>query len=182
MPAIAYFITWSTYGTRLHGDPRGSVDEGHNRFGTPVLPAAPDREFKEMRRMRHPPMLLDALTRACVDEAVREHVAFRGWTLLALEVRSNHVHLVVRATIPPEEVMGKCKARASRVLRERGLVQSELPIWAEHGSTKHVFDDQGLRSVVDYVTRLQDLEARFERESQSKSPGRKPRVDGRDGC
>jgi hypothetical protein len=34
---IAYFITFTTYGTWLHGDERGSVDKGHNRVGTEFI-------------------------------------------------------------------------------------------------------------------------------------------------
>jgi len=34
---LAYFLTWQCYGCWLHGDPRGSVDSEHNRYGTPVL-------------------------------------------------------------------------------------------------------------------------------------------------
>ena len=27
---------WGTYGTRLHGDARGTVDREHNEYGTPT--------------------------------------------------------------------------------------------------------------------------------------------------
>jgi hypothetical protein len=37
MRPLAYHITWGTYGTRLHGDKRGTVDRENNAFGTPVL-------------------------------------------------------------------------------------------------------------------------------------------------
>ena len=37
MTVLAFHITWGTYGTRLHGDPRGTVDRNHNHFGDPVL-------------------------------------------------------------------------------------------------------------------------------------------------
>lgn len=33
----SYFITFHTYGTRLHGDEKGSVDHEHNNVGTPEL-------------------------------------------------------------------------------------------------------------------------------------------------
>src|SRR5688500_18791040 len=37
MNLLAYHITWGTYGTRLHGDPRKTVDRLHNQYGDPVL-------------------------------------------------------------------------------------------------------------------------------------------------
>jgi hypothetical protein len=36
---IAYHITFGTYGTRLHGDPRGTVDRSMNRPGDPIIGA-----------------------------------------------------------------------------------------------------------------------------------------------
>jgi hypothetical protein len=35
---LAYLITFRSYGTWLHGDPRGSVDRFHNVYGKPRLP------------------------------------------------------------------------------------------------------------------------------------------------
>src|SRR5688572_26695020 len=35
--ALAYHITWGTYGMRLHGDPRGTVDRDHNALGSPII-------------------------------------------------------------------------------------------------------------------------------------------------
>src|SRR5438876_12296826 len=37
MNLLAYHITWGTYGTRLHGDPRKTVDRQHNAYGEPIL-------------------------------------------------------------------------------------------------------------------------------------------------
>jgi hypothetical protein len=36
---LAYFITFSTYGSWLHGEEKGSVDRAHNLPGTPYLEA-----------------------------------------------------------------------------------------------------------------------------------------------
>jgi hypothetical protein len=43
---LAYFITFHTYGTWIHGDDRGSVDRHHNLYGTPMLPPDPSRRFQ----------------------------------------------------------------------------------------------------------------------------------------
>jgi REP element-mobilizing transposase RayT len=34
---LGYFLSWGTYGTRLHGDPRGTVDRSSTDRGDPVL-------------------------------------------------------------------------------------------------------------------------------------------------
>ena len=56
---LAYHITWGTYGTRLHGDARGTVDREHNEFGTPVLGRDPQRRREELERLKFPPIKLE---------------------------------------------------------------------------------------------------------------------------
>lgn len=43
------------------------------------------------------------------------------------------------------------KARATRIMRERGLVDAEATVWARHGSTRMVWKTDDLAEVVDYV-------------------------------
>jgi len=38
---LAYFITFRTYGTWLHGDERGSIDRYHNRYKGPKVEPNP---------------------------------------------------------------------------------------------------------------------------------------------
>jgi hypothetical protein len=44
---LAYHITFGTYGTRLHGDERGTVDRSMNHPGDPVIGAEPDWQRME---------------------------------------------------------------------------------------------------------------------------------------
>lgn len=70
-----------------------------------------------------------------VEQAIREHAAFKNWRIFALSVRTNHVHLLINSPLPPERVMLSCKARATRALREAGLVGSDQKVWTRQGST-----------------------------------------------
>src|SRR5687767_3160994 len=110
MPAVAYFITFTTYGTWLHGRESGSVDRQHHTFGTPVLPGDPQREQACRDRMAEEPYLLDDGRRATVLETIRDVALHRGWRLWAVHVRTNHVHLVITAEAAPEKVMADMKA------------------------------------------------------------------------
>ncbi len=56
---IAYFITFTTYGTWLHGQAPGSVDREHNRFNTPWLAPNPDQRAINRQRMAQEPYCLD---------------------------------------------------------------------------------------------------------------------------
>ncbi len=99
MEPLGYFITFSCYGTWLHGDARGSVDCRHNLPGTLFLP--PDEDFNnERRQFKAAPYFLDAPRRRVVVGAVREIAGRKHWALLAVRARSNHVHIVVRAPAP----------------------------------------------------------------------------------
>lgn len=153
---FAYFLTWSTYATRLHGDPRGSVDDLHNIPGTPVLDADPDRAAREGRLAAQPAMILSIPMRRVVRGAIIEHCPYRATPLLALAVRSNHVHLVVRAAdADPGRLEGRFKARATRCLREAGLVDESARVWTARGSTRYVWSPAELAPSVDYVLNKQ---------------------------
>lgn len=71
--------------------------------------------------MDQPPYHLDPTRRQAVLRALRGVCAHRGWNLLAAHVRSNHVHAVVEAEAPPEQIMNDFMAYASRHLNRMGL-------------------------------------------------------------
>ena len=153
---LAYFLSWHTYGTWLHGDARGSVDDTHNAVDTPYL--KPDHHLYHAVRtsLRWPPMILSTRMRHVVEQTIREHCRIRRWKLLALNVRTTHVHVVVTSPqIAPERVMEQLKAWSTRRLREAGLVDRERRVWVEHGSTKWINDEDGVRFAADYVLNRQ---------------------------
>ena len=56
MKLRAYHITWGTYGMRLHGDPRGTVDRKHNTHNMPVLGFDQHRWEREKSNLKFPPV------------------------------------------------------------------------------------------------------------------------------
>lgn len=74
---LAYLISFRCHGTWLHGDPRGSVDPGHNLPGTPTLAPNAALEQWEAERLRHEPVLLDSPRRQVVERAIRATCAHR---------------------------------------------------------------------------------------------------------
>ena len=92
---LAYLITFRTYGTWLHGDERTSVDRYHNAYGTARIPHRKARLDYNKSIMKGHPVLLDAERRKATDDAIREVCEHREWRLRALNVRTNHVHIVV---------------------------------------------------------------------------------------
>ncbi|MCC6425808.1 MAG: transposase [Phycisphaerales bacterium] len=138
MSAPAYFLTWSCYGTWLHGDARGSVDSGSNQRGTPPLSPDSRRRQSESERMRYPHVLRSAEARILIAKTIEAHCQVRKWTLLAVNVRSSHVHVVVdcHESAPPERAMEQFKSWSTRCLREAGYALPDQKSWTEHGSTR----------------------------------------------
>lgn len=147
---IAYFITFSTYGARLHGDDRGSVDRHNNQLGAPFL--QPDAEFERGRRslMKMATYSLDASRRAVVLAAICRHTGLRAWPLYTVHVRTNHVHVVLTAPVAPERVMNELKAYCSRALKEVEPMAHEVKRWTRHGSTRWLNTPESIRDAVRY--------------------------------
>ncbi len=129
---MTWFITFHTYGTRFH-DPE---------------PLA----AWERRQMPQEPYLLCAGRREVVLAAIREACQDQGWGLLAVHVRTTHVHVVVE-TGPhsPGEARNLFKRRASQRLNEAGWDKKERRRWARHGHTRPVRQEAGpaIRYVVE---------------------------------
>jgi REP element-mobilizing transposase RayT len=155
--APGYFLTWHTYGTWLHGDDAGSVDRGHNEFGTPRL--APDRARFEraLGELKTEPLVLSNTARILVGKVMRDHCAIRAWDLRALSVRSNHVHVVIAdPTVKPEFMVQQLKDWGTRKLRSHRIIGTTQRAWAEHASTIYLFEPGSLEAKIKYVNEMQD--------------------------
>jgi REP element-mobilizing transposase RayT len=93
-----------------------------------------------------------------VSEAIQTTIRIRNWHQSALNVRTNHVHVVVWAPAPVDSVMTALKANATRALRIHRMAGPKQGIWSRHGSTRFLWDDESLAAACDYVTNGQDLD------------------------
>jgi REP element-mobilizing transposase RayT len=148
---IAFFLTIATYGTWLPGDARGWVEYRHGwQLPDPVL------ELESRARMTEDACLLTADERAIVQKQVAETCQHRGWTLHAVNCRSNHMHAVISAPgVHPKKIRADLKAWCTRRLKELSDATREN-WWADRGSIRWIFDDQGLETVIVYATDAQD--------------------------
>ena len=149
---LAYLITFRCYGTWLHGDERGSMDrrKDHLMGGDVIQPNKRRREC-ESRLCKHPPVSLDQRCRRIVDQTIKKTCDRRGWFLQALNVQSDHVHLVVTADRNPEVVMNSLKACSTRRLRLAGLVSPKTKPWSRHGSTHWLWTENEVLEACLYV-------------------------------
>jgi len=152
---LAFLITWTTYGTWLRGDERGWVQSGESE-----IQARDDQQQRhERQQMAASSVILNEEQRQIVESTTTAHCVIRHWELHALNVRTNHVHVVVSAPVDPDTVMRQLKAWCSRRLNEHRAASSVRKKvskwWTEHGSTKWINDESYLRNAIRYVLKGQ---------------------------
>ena len=153
---IAFFLTWTTYGSWLPGDDRGWADGRGHRRG-----AEPARTLQASRLLAESPLTLGAHQQSVVADVIAAHCNIRGWTLHAISCRPQHVHVVVTAVgVSPEDILSQFKTWASRRLKAASAGDqsrsSRKRWWTEGGSKKWIYDGAGLEAVVTYVKECQD--------------------------
>ena len=95
---------------------------------------------------------LDEAARRVARDTIIAHCRLRGWEIRALNVRTNHVHLVACCgETPAQSALDQLKAWCTRRLREAGLAGPRAAVWAEGGSKRHLWDSQSLNRAVAYV-------------------------------
>jgi hypothetical protein len=147
----AFLFTFVPYGTRLHGDARGSVDRFHNRHGAAFV--APNVEYLAVRQadLREEPLLITPAMRGILVNTIEQHCGYRGWHLFARNVRTNHIHAVISAAGEPAHMLKDLKAYLTRALRRGGAIGDRKRVWAEGGSKRYLFTDDAVRAACDYV-------------------------------
>ncbi|MGE3074532.1 MAG: transposase [Dehalococcoidia bacterium] len=100
-------------------------------------------------------MRLDDSQREAVSAEVRSVCAFHGWQSLAVNVRTNHVHVVVAADAAPDRVLVALKARTTRLLRESGAIGAKVQPWSRGGSKRILWREGDVEAAVDYVLNRQ---------------------------
>lgn len=148
---LAYLITIRSYGTWLHGDKKWSVDRhGYNIYGAPKRPRNSNLAVKMRTNLKHAPTIFNHEQRNAIEDAIREVCVNRGYTLYAVNARTNHLHSVVAAQRKPEPIRNAFKSYATRKLRELGLVDPELQVWARRGSRRYLGKAKYRAQAVEY--------------------------------
>ena len=156
-----WHFTFGTYGARLQGDGRLTVERGRNRRGEPFVTADARRAEEARGRMRGEVVLLTAAQRG-VLEAVLPGVCERGgWVCRACAVpkEGDHVHVLLDA---PAAAQGAAIRRwLKRWLGEELTRRWREPTagtwWAKGGSCRAVKDATYLEKAHAYVQRQRTL-------------------------
>jgi REP element-mobilizing transposase RayT len=149
---LAYFITWTVYGTHLQG-----AATGWRKYKRGMLPSQPLLESWHKSRLKYPVLQLNPTNRLLVERAIDEHCRVRQWRLWRVSARSNHVHVVVTATgVSGAVVRDQLKANSTRLLRERDSAFCDRPTWSRGGDWQCLNSEDDLQTAVAYVRDAQD--------------------------
>ncbi len=116
--AWAYFLTFRTYATFLHGDERLSVDRFHNNPGFPKISS--DIQLKKTMQdsCKEEAFVLNAPQRETTLQSFIKTCDYFSWNLFAAHVRTNHAHIILQSNIVKEKTMLKLKAYATQALKK----------------------------------------------------------------
>ena len=151
-----WHITFGTYGTRLHGGKRATVDRRQDEPGEKfVQPHRPREEF-ERSRLKGGPIYLTLDERRFIERVVPDICERGGWGFRTCAAGSegDHVHVLLDAEQKHhgKDVRKWLKRWLSEALtNEFGEVAQRW--WAKGGSTKAVKDDMYLNRAYRYVAR-----------------------------
>lgn len=88
-----------------------------------------------------------------VEASFAETARHRNWKILALNVRSQHLHVVLTSIsgFTPERVMNDLKVYATRALRRERLLRSDARFWSRHGSTGWLWTEADIEAAIIYT-------------------------------
>jgi REP element-mobilizing transposase RayT len=118
----------------------------------------PDLEMQAQAALAEEPVILTPSQRSLVERTIKDHCRIRGWTLHAVNVRTNPVHVVVSAHRQPADLMDQFKAWCSRKLSDdAGLItpvarKAGRRRWfTEGGDKQRIEDEEHLANAIHYV-------------------------------
>ena len=149
---LAYFITWTVYGTFLPGDERWWRHRQQGASG----PSVGLRQWTK-DRLVHPIKLLTSDERIACESAIDEICDFRGWTQWARSARTNHVHVLLTGTDKkPELIRDQIKAKCTLEIRKTNLSFVDRPIWTKRGDIEFIDTEDEINECQIYINEAQD--------------------------
>ena len=141
----------TTYGTWLHGDPRGSWKDGRLIGPDPFL------HEQSQRLMSHDAVVLDQHERDMVAESFGRTIRSYGYRAFTATIGATHVHVVFGPLSDPfSTVVARMKKQASNVVlsarRSRGH-NAGPTMWTKRPFPRFLFDENHVLNGIEYVRR-----------------------------
>jgi REP element-mobilizing transposase RayT len=140
---LGYMITWTTYGTWLQGNERGFVRNGR------IFGENKELEAANKQAQKQDTVILNKRQRQIIEEAILKEAKIIGEKVLAISIRSNHVHIVIYGGMNPvEDVVSRFKNAGYFAIRKEGNCGR---IWTRGYDTRYCFDKKALEERIRYV-------------------------------
>lgn len=154
-----WHITFGTYGTRLHGGRRLTVDKNHNQVGGPFVQENLPRYVMMKTSLKHPPVRLSEEQRGFTESTIPGVCEKGGWHLLSCAAGKDHVHVICEAdsAIHGEKIRRLMKRWLSQALSSKWPLPDGGRWWADEGSNRSVHSEGYLRAAIEYVDRQRFL-------------------------
>jgi hypothetical protein len=160
---IAYHITFGTYGTRLHGDERGTVCRSENQPGDPIIGSDPTWWMQERNRLTFDPVYLDR-EKMVYAERVAPDICVRGkWQYHMGAAGPDHFHILLTPDDPMVEgdaIRKWFKRWLGQEMSKRWPLPDEATWWSEGGSVRWVWTQKYFDNVYGYLARQRATPAR----------------------
>ena len=163
---LAYHITFGTYGTRLHGDERGTVSRNQNRFGDPIIGKDIVWQRIERSQLKFAPVVLTEEQQEHVETAVPPICTRGNWEFHIAAGQPDHVHVLLTTPNEGKKVRKWLKRWLGEALSVVWPTVSNQTWWAEGGSVKTIWDHEYFANVFNYIheQRTTPLESKIEDE------------------
>jgi REP element-mobilizing transposase RayT len=164
---IAHHLVWTTYGTWLPNDPRGSWSQtvlspelaelGEIHFGRRKIQPSRQivREFKRQAEsvLTYPTILFDRRQIEFAVSALGESLRKFNYTCYACAAMPDHVHLLIRKHRDSAEAMIENLQRATRemLIAPDGILPAGHPVWTAGGWKRFLGSPNAVRSVIRYI-------------------------------
>jgi REP element-mobilizing transposase RayT len=151
----SWHITFGTYGTRLHGDIRPTVDRDHNHYGEAFVNRNDLRRKSNEEKLQGPPVRLSQSQRELIEQIFPAICERGGWKLHAVAAQPDHVHVVcdICSNIHGEKVRRLMKRWLTDALNAQWPDDNRPRWWAVQGSNKAINDEAYLKNAIAYVER-----------------------------
>ncbi|MBI1335854.1 MAG: hypothetical protein GC164_02700 [Phycisphaera sp.] len=154
---LAYHITFGTYGTRLHGDTRGTVHRSMNQPGDPIIGRDDKWQAIEKNLLRFEPVILTQPQRSEIETALPGIAERGGWSLHITAAQPDHVHVLLSTEHDPQAARKVLKRWLGQAVSIKWPLAPEQSWWSEGGSVKWVWDEGYFQNVFEYIRKQRAL-------------------------
>jgi REP element-mobilizing transposase RayT len=158
-----WFLTSTTYGQWLPGDPRGSVSrenatgESHrqlqNELGVPYSESMPELHAASRKLMTGDPIFLTLAHAERLLSQFQETCDVRKWLLVGTAIMANHFHMIlgVSGDPDPDGLLRDVKAYGSGALNRTFGKPKSGTWWTKGGSKRKLPNQVAVLNTVQYL-------------------------------